>query len=147
MGNDSTRLVPRISCRTTLITPPWLNTTTVSSCSAVAATLSMAACTRARNPSSSTALGHPGPLLRVLRADLLDRDVHRQIAVVFGEAIVDLDVQPARGGDRFRGLERAPLRAAHQPGDRKSGQRIGQSRCLRMPFVGEVGVGALAGFA
>src|SRR3984957_17648130 len=63
-------------------------------------------------------LGHPGPLFRVLRADLLDRDVHRQIAVVFGEAVVDLDVQPARGGDRFRGLERASLRTAHQPGDR-----------------------------
>src|SRR5271156_6378111 len=92
-------------------------------------------------------LGHPGPLLRVLCPDLLDRDVHRQIAVVFGEAVVDLDVQPARGGDRFRGLECAPLRTAHQPGDRKSGQRIGQPRCLRMPLVGEVGVGALAGLA
>src|ERR1700730_569203 len=57
MGNDSTSLVPRISCRTTLITPPWLNTATGSSCAAVAATLSMAARTRARNASSSTVLG------------------------------------------------------------------------------------------
>src|SRR5271166_1045995 len=57
MGNDSTRLVPRISCSTTLITPPWLNTTMVSSCSAPAATSSTAARTRARNASSSTALG------------------------------------------------------------------------------------------
>src|SRR5271169_4562024 len=57
MGNDSTRLVPRISCSTTLITPPWLKTATVSSCSAPAATSSTAARTRARNASSSTELG------------------------------------------------------------------------------------------
>src|ERR1700691_4091950 len=102
---------------------------------------------RLRRPSSASGPGPSGPLLRILLTDLLDRDIDRQVTVVFGEAVVDLDGQPARGGDRFRGLDRAALRAAYHPGDRKPGQRLRQARYLRSSLLGKVGVGALAGFA
>ena len=68
-------------------------------------------------------------------------------AVVLGQPFVDLDRQPERVGDRLRGLHRASLRAADQPRDRESGQRVGQPLGLFDAFVGQVGVGALTGFA
>src|ERR1700756_4299011 len=57
MGKDNSRAVPRISCSSRLITPPWLNTATVSSGSVAATRSPTAASTRARKASSSTALG------------------------------------------------------------------------------------------
>ena len=109
-GKRQQPLVPRISCSSTLITPPWLNTATVSSWigggdDVVDRRAAPAPGTRLRRRCWADALGQSRPLLGVLRADLLDRDVGRQVAVVFGEAVVDLDVQAQRGGDRFRGLD------------------------------------------
>lgn len=69
----------------------------------------------------------PLELGRVLGRDLLDRDVVRQVPVVFGEALVDLDTQAQCVGDGLSGLDGAHLRAAHHPGDREAGQRVGQS--------------------
>ncbi len=92
-------------------------------------------------------LDQPGPLLGVFRAYVLDGDVRRKVAVIFGEPIVDLDGQLARRSDWFGGLDGAALRAADHPGDGKPGKRLRQARDLRYPLIGQVGVGTLAVFA
>ena len=70
----------------------------------------------------------------------------RQVAVVLGEPLVDVDRQPERVGHRLRGLHRAPLRAADQAGDREARQRVGQPLGLLDALLGQVGVGTLPGF-
>ena len=142
----------RMACSSPLITPPWLNTATVSSWSP-AATMSRIAVVDAGEKrvlvdgAGQVAAGQPRQLLGVLGGDLLDRDVVLQVAVVLGEAVVDVDGQPQRIGDRLRGLHRAPLRAADQTGDREARQRIGQPLGLLDALLGQVGVGPLARLA
>jgi len=45
---------------------------------------------------------------------------------------------------RLGGLDGAPLRAAHHPGDRKPGKRFGQTRDLCQPRFGQVRIRPLA---
>ena len=63
--------------------------------------------------------------LQVLPGGLLDGRVVRQPVVVLGDPLVDVDRQSERVGHRLGGLPGAPLRAADQPGDRESLQRVG----------------------
>ena len=60
------------------------------------------------NASSSTLAGQLAAhqALEVLLRGLLDRRVVRQVVVVLGEALVDLDRQAQRVGDRLAGLQR-----------------------------------------
>ena len=89
----------------------------------------------------------PRQFLGVLGGDLLDGDVVREVAVVLGEPVVDVDVEPQRVGDRLCGLHRASLRAAHQTGDREPRQSVGQPLGLLDALGGEVGVGSLTRLA
>ena len=89
----------------------------------------------------------PLQLRRVLLRDLLDRDVVGEIAVVLGEALVDLDPHPQSVGQRLRGLDRAHLGAADHPLDREPGQGVGQPARLLGAFGGQVWIGTLPGFA
>jgi hypothetical protein len=89
----------------------------------------------------------PRQLLWILGGDLLDRDVVREISVVLGETVVDVDVQSERVGDGLCGLHRSSLRTAHKTGDREAGQCIGQPLGLLDAFLGEVGVRPLTRLA
>ena len=55
--------------------------------------------------------------------------------------------QPERVGDRLRGLHRAPLRAADQPGDREAGQSVGKPLGLFDALARQLGIGSLSGLA
>ena len=85
--------------------------------------------------------------LQVFLRGLFDRRVVREAVVVLGEPLVDVDGEPERVGHRLRGLHRTPLRAAHQPRDGESGQRVGQSLGLLDAVLGQVGIRTLPGFA
>jgi hypothetical protein len=93
------------------------------------------------------AVGHAGPFLGVLRLDLLDRDVDRHVAVVLGEAFVDLDGEPEGVGHRPGSLDRPLLGTADQPRQREPLQCLRQPLRLLHTFVGQVRVGALSRFA
>ena len=69
------------------------------------------------------------------------------VAVILGETFVDLDGQPECIGDWLRGLDRPDLRTADQPSDREARQRIGEPFGLLDALLGQIGVGALPGFA
>ena len=70
-----------------------------------------------------------------------------EVAVVLGEAFVDADLQPELVGQGARGLNGAALRAAHQSGDRETGQRVGQPGGLGQSLLGQVRIGPLTGLA
>ena len=99
------------------------------------------------NAARQMAACQPRQLLGVLGGDLLDRDVVLEIAVVLGEAVVDLDGAPQRIGNRLRGLHRAPLRAADQSSDREARQRVGKPFGLLDALLGQVGIGPLSWLA
>ena len=90
--------------------------------------------------------GQAFPLVGELLADLLDRNVVRQVAVVLGEAVVDLEFEAERVGHRLGGLLGAPLRAAEHPGDRVPVERFRQPHRLLEAHVGQLGIGAFTGF-
>ena len=83
-----------MECSSPLITPPWLNTATVSSWSP-AATMSRTPVVDAGQErvlvdgAGQMTARQPRQFLGVLGGDLLDRDVVRQVAVVLGEPVVD----------------------------------------------------------
>ncbi len=87
-------------------------------------------------------------LLGELGGDLLDGDVVLEVAVVLGEALVDVDCQAQGIGDRLRGLDGPSLRTADQPGYREPRQRVGQTlwACSR-PSSDRCGIGTLPRFA
>jgi hypothetical protein len=71
----------------------------------------------------------------------------REIAVVFGEPVIDVDRQPQRIGDPLRGLHGADLRAADDARNREARQRIGQPLGLLDALLGQFTIGALPWFA
>ena len=92
------------------------------------------------HPTGKVAAGEP---LHVLFGDLLDRGVMREVAVVLGEPIVDVDRDAQRIGDGLRGLPGADLRAADDAAYREARERIGQPLGLLDAVLGQLGIGAL----
>ena len=89
--------------------------------------------------------GHPLPVLGALGTHLLDGDVLAQPPVVFGESLVEVDIQSEGGRDRCRGGHGTALRAADQSGDREASQRRREPVSLLAAEVGEVGIRAFPG--
>ena len=141
--------MPRIWCSSTLITPPWPNTATVSSWSAAGHQIVDGGADSGPerglvDAAGQLAVDQPLQLLRVLGGDLLDRHVVRQVPVVLGEALVDFDCQPERVGDRRAVCTARRCGLLTNRGDRKPGQRLGQSRgLLQTGLADRRGIGAL----
>ena len=71
----------------------------------------------------------------------------REVAVVFGEPVVDVDGQPQRLGDGLGGLHRRRCGLLTMRADRETRQRVGQPLGLLDALLGQFGIGALPGFA
>ena len=80
-----------------------------------------------------------------LGTNLLEGNVVRHPAVVFGQALIDVDSQVPRRGNRFSRLIGPPLWAADQPTDRESGQRPRQPVGLFDALRRQVGIRTLPG--
>ena len=93
------------------------------------------------------AVDQPLQLGGVLRGDLLDRDVVREVAVVFGEPLVDLDRQPSASATGWAVWTARTCGLLTSAGYREAGQRVGQPRSLLDTLGGQVGIGALTGLA
>lgn len=68
-----------------------------------------------------------------------------QAAVILGEPLLDIDSKLSCVRNRAGSLERSALRAAHQPADRKTRQRVGQAARLLPACVSQFRVGSLTG--
>ena len=97
------------------------------------------------NPRGKLPPRHPLPVARTLGADLFQRDVVGQPAVIFGETLIGMDGQAGGRGNRFSGLHGSALRAADESADRIPRQCGGQPAGLFPAGLGQLGIRPLSG--